>query len=97
MHVDEITSLLASQLPEATIVVKNPLGDGMHFHALLISAEFEGMPMLKRHRLVTNPLLEKFKSDEVHALSIKTYAPSELTKHTETLKKFGLRPESISS
>lgn len=97
MHPDDVSQLLQAQLPDATIVVKNPLGDGMHFHALLIDQGFEGMPLLARHRLVMGPLREHLRKDMVHALSIKTYAPSELHRHEATLIKFGLDPASFAS
>ena len=52
-------------------------GDGQHFYATVVSAEFEGKRLIQRHQKVYATLGEKIKTDEVHALSMKTYTPTE--------------------
>ena len=52
-------------------------GDGRHWYATLVSAEFEGKRLIQRHQRVYATLGEKIKTDEVHALSMKTYTPAE--------------------
>jgi acid stress-induced BolA-like protein IbaG/YrbA len=52
-------------------------GDGRHWYATLVSAEFEGKRLIQRHQQVYATLGEKIKTDEVHALSMKTYTPAE--------------------
>jgi acid stress-induced BolA-like protein IbaG/YrbA len=42
-----------------------------------VSAEFEGKRLIQRHQKVYATLGEKIKTDEVHALSMKTYTPAE--------------------
>jgi acid stress-induced BolA-like protein IbaG/YrbA len=42
-----------------------------------VSAEFEGKRLIQRHQRVYATLGEKIKTDEVHALSMKTYTPAE--------------------
>lgn len=83
-------------LPSALVVVKNPLGDGMHFHALIIDASFADMSLVERHRLVMSPLRERFKQDSIHALSLKTYAPAEARAKEAVLQKFGVALQDIS-
>jgi acid stress-induced BolA-like protein IbaG/YrbA len=51
-------------------------GDGRHFFATIVSAEFEGLPRVRRHQRVYAALGERMKS-EIHALSMKTFTPSE--------------------
>lgn len=51
-------------------------GDGHHFDAVIIAEEFEGKSRIQRHQLVYAALGDKMKA-EVHALSMKTVAPSE--------------------
>lgn len=46
-------------------------GDGHHFDAIVIHADFEGKPMLAQHRMVYDALGDKMR-DLIHALSIKT-------------------------
>ena len=51
-------------------------GDGHHFEAVIVAAEFEGKNRIQRHQLVYGALGDKMKA-EVHALSMKTLTPSE--------------------
>ncbi len=48
-------------------------GDGRHFDAVVISDAFSGKSMLEQHRMVYAALGDRFDTDVVHALSIKTY------------------------
>jgi acid stress-induced BolA-like protein IbaG/YrbA len=52
-------------------------GDGRHWYATIVSAEFEGKRPIARHQRVYATLGEKIRTDEVHALSMKTYTPAE--------------------
>jgi len=49
---------------------------GGHFEVLIVSAVFEGKPLLDRHRMV-NEALRDMIGREIHALGLKTLAPSE--------------------
>lgn len=49
-----------------------------HFNLEIVSPEFEGMSMLQRHRKVYAILADEMK-ERVHALALKTKAPSEGT------------------
>jgi acid stress-induced BolA-like protein IbaG/YrbA len=51
-------------------------GDGQHFYATIVSAEFEGLPRIRRHQRVYGVLGERMKA-EIHALSMKTLSPQE--------------------
>jgi acid stress-induced BolA-like protein IbaG/YrbA len=51
-------------------------GDGQHFYATVVSAEFEGKRLIQRHQLVYAALGDRMKA-EVHALSIKALTPAE--------------------
>lgn len=51
-------------------------GDGHHFEAVIVSELFEGLNTLARHRLVYSALGDKMRA-EIHALSMKTYTPSQ--------------------
>lgn len=52
-------------------------GDGRHWTATIVSAEFEGKRAIQRHQRVYATLGAKMHTDEVHALSMKTYTPAE--------------------
>ncbi len=52
------------------------IGDGEHFQALIVSAEFEGRSRVQRHQMVYAALGERMR-EEIHALSMKTLTPAE--------------------
>jgi len=52
-------------------------GDGRHWEALVVSPEFEGKRAIQRHQRVYATLGERMRTDEVHALSMKTFTPAE--------------------
>lgn len=95
MNEESICQLLLERLPTATVVIKNPLGDGMHFHALVIDNSFDGVSLVERHRSVMGPLREAFRDDTIHALSLKAYTLNEARAREEVLRKFGLDPLSL--
>ena len=74
MTAQELQALIGAGLSCEHLNVE---GDGRHWYATLVSAEFEGKRLIQRHQLVYATLGEKIKTDEVHALSMKTYTPAE--------------------
>jgi len=74
MTAQELQALIAAGLPCEHLHVE---GDGRHWYATLVSAEFEGKRLIQRHQRVYATLGDKIKTDEVHALSMKTYTPAE--------------------
>ena len=52
-------------------------GGGGHYQLLLVSPRFCGVSLPARHRMVYDALGSMMKQD-IHALSIKAYAPDEL-------------------
>lgn len=95
MNPQQLQQILEKQLPEALIVVKNPLGDGMHFHALIIDDSFADQSLVQRQRNIMQPLRSSFKEDIIHALSIKTYTRSEARTRIDVVQKFGIDPNSL--
>jgi acid stress-induced BolA-like protein IbaG/YrbA len=51
-------------------------GDGQHFEALIVSAQFEGRSRVQRHQLVYAALGDRMR-EEIHALSMRTLTPQE--------------------
>lgn len=51
-------------------------GDGQHFEAVIVSAEFRGKLPVARHQRVYAALGERMKTD-IHALSMQTLTPEE--------------------
>lgn len=74
MTSDELHSLIAAGLACEHLDVS---GDGRHWAAVIVSAAFEGKRLIARHQLVYATLGQRIHTDEVHALSMKTYTPAE--------------------
>ena len=74
MTADQIKSLLAAGLVCQHLELE---GDGRHWYATVVSAEFEGKRAIARHQRVYATLGTKMQTDEVHALSMKTFTPAE--------------------
>jgi len=74
MTAEELQSIIAAGLPCEHIALE---GDGRHWYATIVSAEFEGKRPIQRHQRVYATLGAKMHTDEVHALSMKTLTPAE--------------------
>ncbi|CAB5688584.1 BolA family protein [Comamonas aquatica] len=74
MTADQLQSIIRAGLACEHLTVE---GDGRHWYATIVSAEFEGKRLLARQRLVYATLGDRIKTDEVHALSMKTHTPAE--------------------
>ena len=69
----EVQQYIADGLPCSHLVVQ---GDGQHFEAVIVSAEFEGKSRVGRHQRVYQALGDRMKA-QIHALSMKTLTPAE--------------------
>ena len=74
MTSEELQSIISSGLPCEHIDLS---GDGRHWYATIVSSAFEGLRLIQRHQRVYATLGCRMQSDEVHALSMKTYTPVE--------------------
>jgi acid stress-induced BolA-like protein IbaG/YrbA len=74
MQATELQTIIAAGLNCQHIEVD---GDGRHWSAVIVSPEFEGKRLIQRHKQVYATLGSRIQTDEVHALSMKTYSPAE--------------------
>jgi len=74
MTLDDIKNIIESNIPNSQAIVLDPMNDGEHLQALVISQEFEGLMLVKQHQMVMKPLKEAF-ATSVHALGLKTFTP----------------------
>lgn len=51
-------------------------GQESHFKVILVSAEFEGLRLLQRHRKINEVLAEEL-ANHIHALALHTYTQAE--------------------
>ncbi len=69
----EVRDFIAAGLPCTHLEVN---GDGRHFFATIVSAEFDGLSRVRRHQRVYAALGERMR-EQIHALSMKTLTPTE--------------------
>ena len=74
MTADQIKDIISAGLACDYITLE---GDGRHWYAVIVSAEFEGKRPIARHQRVYATLSDRMERDEVHALSMKTITPAE--------------------
>ena len=77
LSADQLKSYITAGLDCDFIEVKGD--DGTHFEAVIVSTAFEGKRMVQQHQLVYAALGDRMRA-EIHALGMKTYAPSDWAK-----------------
>jgi len=71
LSIEEIKKLITSSLPDATIEIKDLMGDSNHYSAKISSKIFNGKSKIEQHKIVYKSLQGKM-GNELHALSITT-------------------------
>jgi acid stress-induced BolA-like protein IbaG/YrbA len=74
MTSDELQALISANIDCEHIELS---GDGRHWYATIVSSIFEGQRLIQRHQRVYATLGGRLQTDEVHALSMKTFTPAE--------------------
>tara|TARA_B100001093_G_scaffold161994_1_gene154357 strand:+ start:426 stop:662 length:237 start_codon:yes stop_codon:yes gene_type:complete len=75
MTVNEIEELLLKSFPNAKITIDDLRGDGDHYAAKIVAAEFKGKTRVQQHQMVYNAMNGKMGID-LHALALNTSAPN---------------------
>lgn len=71
-----VVSKLESSLEDARVDIQDLTGTKDHFQVVIVSPEFEGKTLIKRHRLVYGALEDEMKGP-IHALTLETFTPEE--------------------
>ena len=71
LSIEEIKKLIISSIPDATIEIKDLVGDNNHYSAKITSKIFNGISKIEQHKLIYKSLKGKM-GNELHALSITT-------------------------
>ena len=71
LPLEEIKKLIISSIPDASIEIKDLMGDNNHYSAIIKSKLFKGLSKIEQHKLVYKSLKGKM-GNELHALSITT-------------------------
>ena len=71
LPIEEIKKLIKEGLPDASIEIKDLMGDNNHYSAVIKSSKFNNLNKIEQHKLVYKSLKGKM-GNELHALSITT-------------------------
>ena len=71
---NEIRTSLNGKIPDAKIHIEEQQGK---YLITVISTQFEGLTALARQKIVYAPLAPHIAEGNIHAVTIKTYTPSE--------------------
>ena len=71
LPLEEIKKLIKESIPDATIEIKDLMGDNNHSAAIIKSEKFNSISKIEQHKLVYKSLKGKM-GNELHALSITT-------------------------
>lgn len=72
MSPEELKNLIEAAFADGYVEVT---GDGRHFSAIVVSDSFTGKNAIAQHRMVYAALGDRFDTESLHALSLKTYTP----------------------
>ena len=71
LPIEEIKKLILSSIPDASIEIRDLMGDNNHYSAKISSKLFNNISKIEQHKLVYKSLQGKM-GNELHALSITT-------------------------
>ncbi|MGI9483374.1 MAG: BolA family protein [Hyphomicrobiales bacterium] len=74
MNAHDLETMLKEAFPNAVVEIRDLAGDGDHYAANIVSAEFTGKSRVQQHQLVYKALKGKM-GGELHALALQTSAP----------------------
>ena len=75
MNSEKIQQLIQLKMPSATVEVSGAEGK---FNAQVVSDEFDGLSLIKRHKMVYACVNDEIASGELHALTIVTKTRAEV-------------------
>ena len=84
--VKEIESKIKEKIKTSHIEVIDLRG-GDNIQVIVVSPSFEGKSLVEQHRIVYEILSGEMKSNEIHALTLKTFSPGQWEKTRATFKK----------
>jgi len=81
MSPDQVKARIQTLAAGTDVEVIDLTGTQDHYQAVIISPAFEGKIMMEQHRMVMGVLQKEIDSGEVHALSMKTFSPTQYKKY----------------
>lgn len=77
MTPDQLKARIESLAPGTEAQVMDLTGTQDHYQAVVVSPMFAGKMMIEQHRMVYGLFKEEIESNEVHALTLKTFTPEQ--------------------
>ena len=74
MDANTLKTMILSDFPGAQVHIEDLAGDGDHYSAHVIAADFIGKTRIQQHQMVYQALQGKM-GTELHALALKTSVP----------------------
>ena len=68
---NEVIKLIRQKIANSEVLVENLKGND-HLQVTVISSKFNGLSLVKQHKLVYSALKEELASEAIHALALKT-------------------------
>jgi stress-induced morphogen len=75
MEAGMIEQLIREAIPDATVSIEDLRGDGDHYAAHVVSAQFVGKTRVQQHQMVYQALKGRM-GGELHALALQTSTPA---------------------
>lgn len=80
MTADQMKARIEELAPGTKAELVDLTGTKDHWQALIISPAFEGKTLMEQHRMVFGLFKSEVESNEVHALTLKTFSPAQYDK-----------------
>jgi len=77
MKSEQLAERIKKLHPATTVEVKDLTGTEDHWQVVVVSPAFEGKMSFEQQKMVMALLKEEIASNEVHALTMKTYSPTQ--------------------
>ena len=68
----KLEEIIKNNIKDSQIIIRDINNDNNHFDIIIISDQFEGLSLIKQHRLVYDAL-DGIITKTIHAIQLKTY------------------------
>lgn len=87
---DEVKQLVEQGIPGALVMVQDLTGSNDHYKVLVVTDDFDGKGLVKRHQMVNQALREPLEG-AIHALSIEAYTKAQWQEKQKEKSPQGIR------
>lgn len=84
--ITEIESKIKQKIKTSHLEVLDLRG-GDHIQVIVVSPNFENKSLVEQHKILYDILQDEMESNQIHALTLKTYSPSQWEKVKSNFKR----------